>query len=58
MKNTNPPHFNPKAINADFKRSRPSDANSSQLENADSSKCAPTCVNAEPASFWTGEKLS
>jgi hypothetical protein len=36
--NSYPPHFKPSAIRADFKRSRPKDANSSQLENAERSK--------------------
>uniref|UniRef100_T1GKA1 Uncharacterized protein n=1 Tax=Megaselia scalaris TaxID=36166 RepID=T1GKA1_MEGSC len=33
-----PPHFTPKAIRADFKRSKPSKTNSSHEEKADKSK--------------------
>lgn len=46
-----PPHFNPSAIKADLSLSNPKEANSSQLENADNSKWAPTLAKAEPVSF-------
>lgn len=46
-----PPHFNPRAIRADFNLSKPSDANSSQEKKADKSKCAPVFVRAPPVSF-------
>lgn len=46
-----PPHFRPRAIRADFRRSSPREASSSQLEKAESSKWAPTFARADPVSF-------
>ena len=37
-----PPHLSPRAMSADLSLSSPKEANSSQEEKADSSKCAPT----------------
>uniref|UniRef100_A0A1I8IPH0 Protein kinase domain-containing protein n=1 Tax=Macrostomum lignano TaxID=282301 RepID=A0A1I8IPH0_9PLAT len=46
-----PPHFNPSAVRADFRRSKPREASSSQREKAAKSRCAPEWAMAEAASF-------
>jgi hypothetical protein len=49
----------PKAINADFKRSSPRDANSSQDENAEISNAAPAFAKALPVvSFYKFASVS
>jgi hypothetical protein len=53
-----PPHLSPRAMRADFRRSSPREASSSQEEKAERSKCAPTCVSALPVSFYNIDMIS